>query len=79
MARTTEQIELTVGDREALEALLRSPNEAQSMVLRARIVLMSGAGESVEVISFSTSTSTKAVYKWRNRSKESGCTEIVIT
>jgi len=72
MARTTEQIELTVGDREALEALLRSPKTAQSMVLRARIVLMSGTGESVEAISVLTSTSTKAVYKWRNRFKESG-------
>ncbi len=72
MARTTELIELTVGDRQALEALLRSPKTAQSLALRARIVLMSGAGETVEAIATSTGTSTKAVYKWRNRFKESG-------
>src|SRR6266568_3241785 len=72
MARTTELLELTDGDRQALEALLRSPKTAQSLALRARIVLMSGAGETVEAIATATGTSTKAVYKWRSRFKESG-------
>ena len=72
MARTPENYELTVADRQALEALLRSPKTAQSLVLRARIVLLSGAGETVEAISASTGASTKAVYKWRNRFKMSG-------
>jgi len=72
MARTTEQIELTAGDRQALEALFRSPKTAQSLALRARIILACGAGETVEEIATSIGTSTKAVYKWRNRFKESG-------
>lgn len=72
MARTHENYELTVADRQALEALLRSPKTAQSLVLRTRIVLLSGAGETVEAISASTGASTKAVYKWRNRFKMSG-------
>jgi len=72
MARTPEQFELTAADRQALEALLRSPKTAQSLALRGRIILMSGAGETVEAIAASTATSTKAVYKWRNRFKESG-------
>jgi transposase len=33
---------------------------------------MCGAGDCVEAVSASTGTSTKAVYKWRNRFKESG-------
>src|SRR5512146_2548315 len=72
MARTPENYELTVADRQALEALLRSPKTAQSLALRARIVLLSGAGEAVEAVAASTGASTKAVYKWRNRFKESG-------
>jgi transposase len=72
MARTPEQFELTAADRQALEALLRSQKTAQSLALRGRIILMSGAGEPVEAIAASTATSTKAVYKWRKRFKDSG-------
>jgi len=72
MARTRKNYELTAADQQALEALLRSPKTPQSLVLRARIVLLSGAGETVEAISASTGASTKAVYKWRNRFKVSG-------
>jgi len=72
MARTPENFELTVADRQALEALLRSPKTAQSLVLRARIILLSGAGEAVEAVATSVGASTKAVYKWRNRFKASG-------
>jgi len=72
MARTTEIIELTASDRQALEALLRSPKTAQSLVLRVRIILMSAGGEPVEAIASATKTSTKAVYKWRSRYKKSG-------
>lgn len=72
MARPQENIVLAEADREALETLLRSHKTPQSRVLRARIVLKSGAGESVESISASLGTSTKSVYKWRNRYVESG-------
>jgi transposase len=72
MARTPEKYELTEADRQALEALIRSPKTAQSLALRARIVLLHGAGESVEAIAAKLDVSTKAVYKWRNRFKEFG-------
>ena len=72
MARPQENIELAEADRQALEAVLRSHKTPQSRALRARIVLKSGAGESVEVIAASLGTSTKTVYKWRNRFLESG-------
>ena len=72
MARPQQDIVLTDADREALEAVLRSHKTSQSLALRARIVLKSGAGESVETVAASLGTSTKSVYKWRNRFLESG-------
>jgi transposase len=72
MARPQENIILADADRQALEAVLRSHKTPQSRALRARIVLKSGAGESVEAIATSLGTSTKSVYKWRNRFLESG-------
>jgi len=70
MARTHEKYELTAEDRQPLEALLRSPKAAQSLALRTRIVLLSGAGH-VEVAAL-LGTSTRSVYKWRNRFKVKG-------
>lgn len=72
MARPQQNIELAEADRQALEALLRSHKTPQSRALRARIILKSGAGESVVAIAASLGTSTKAVYKWRNRFLKSG-------
>lgn len=72
MARPQEHISLEEADRQALEALLRSHKTPQSRALRARIILKSGAGESVESISAALGTSTKSIYKWRNRFLEAG-------
>jgi transposase len=72
MARKQDNFILAEADQQALEALLRSHKTPQSRALRARIVLKSGAGESVESIATSLDTSTKSVYKWRNRYIESG-------
>jgi len=63
---------LTEADQQALETVLRSHKTPQSRALRARIVHKSGAGESVETIAAPLGTSTKSVYKWRNRFLESG-------
>ena len=72
MARPQEHISLAEADRKALEAVLRSHKTPQSRALRARIILKSGAGESVESISAALETSTKSIYKWRNRFLEAG-------
>jgi transposase len=72
MARTHEKYEVEDGDREALEALLRSPKTAQSLAFRARVVVLCGAGQTVEEVASSLGTSTRSVYKWRNRFKDSG-------
>lgn len=72
MARTHEKYELSAEDRQVLEALLRSPKAAQSLVLRARIVLLSGAGQTAEEVAALVGTSKLSVYKWRNRFRASG-------
>jgi transposase len=72
MARTHEKYELTAEDRQPLEALLRSPKTPQSLALRSRIVLLSAAGQSVQEVAAALGTSTRSVYKWRNRFKAVG-------
>jgi len=72
MARTHRKYELTAEERQALEALLRSPKTPQSLVLRARIVLQSGAGQTAKEVADSLGTTTLSVYKWRNRFEADG-------
>jgi transposase len=72
MVRTHERYKLKAADRQAIEALLRSPKTAQSLVLRARIVLLCDAEQSAEEVAASLGTSKPSVYKWRNRFKTSG-------
>ena len=69
MARTHEKFQLTEEDRQQLETILRSPKSAQSLVLRSRIVLLSGAGQQAEEVAASLGTSVRSVYKWRKRFK----------
>lgn len=72
MARKHEKHEVTEGERKELEALLRSPKTSQSLALRARIILLCDSGQTVEEVVASLSTSSRSVYKWRNRFKTSG-------
>ena len=72
MARKHDVYELSAADQKALEALLRSPKTAQSLALRARIVLLSGQGHTVEEVSAATGTSTRSIYKWRRRFQAAG-------
>jgi len=72
MARKHLNFELKSTDRQSLEALLRSPKTPQSLVLRARIVLLSGSGQTVESVAASLGSSANTVYKWLNRYKKMG-------
>ena len=72
MARKHDIYKLSAPDQKALEALLRSPKTPQSLALRARIVLLSSQGHTVEAVSESTGTSTRSVYKWRRRFQAAG-------
>jgi transposase len=72
MARTHEVYEISVPDREQLNGLLRSPKTPQSLALRARIILLSAEGKTVEAVSLETAVSSRSIYKWRRRFKAAG-------
>jgi transposase len=72
MARKHENYELSVSDRKTLEVLLRSSKLPQSIAMRARIILLSGTGQTVDAIARSTGTTTASVYKWRKRFRSFG-------
>ena len=72
MARKHDVYELSAANQKALEGLLRSPKTPQSLALRARIVLLSGQGQTVDVVSEATGASTRSVYKWRRRFQAAG-------
>lgn len=72
MARSTERIKLRHGDREQLEAWLRSSTARKSLAERARIVLLSAEGQSAETIGSKLDVTTRTVYKWRQRYRAHG-------
>ncbi|MDQ5988679.1 MAG: IS630 family transposase ISPpu2 [Syntrophus sp. SKADARSKE-3] len=72
MGRPHENYEISDSDRNPLEALIRSPKTPQSLALRARIILLSSSGETVEAVAASTGTTNRSVYKWRKRFKTFG-------
>lgn len=72
MSRTCEVYKLEDNDRETLEALLRSSTTAQSLVHRAKIILLTATGQTVEEVAKILETSERAVYRWRKRYKDHG-------
>jgi len=72
MARTYENYQLQSEDREVLEALLRSPPAAQSLVPRAKIILLTADGQIPQEVADSLETTVRAVYRWRKRFKDHG-------
>ena len=55
-----------------LGTLVRSSKTAQAPALRARIVLLCGAGKTAAEVAGALGVTTATVYKWRNRFRESG-------
>lgn len=72
MSKTHERYKLEDKDREALETLLRSPTAAQSLVHRAKIILLTADGQTVDKVARTLETSERAVYRWRKRFKDQG-------
>lgn len=72
MARTHEIYEISVTDREQLDTLLRSPKTPQSLAQRAKIIVLSAQGKTVEAVSEETGVSSRSIYKWRRRFKAAG-------
>lgn len=72
MARTTDQIKLTRKARVELEALASNGNTAQKIAKRARIVLLSADGLSVNAIMRAADASKTSVWNWPKRYLEAG-------
>ncbi len=70
MARTHDNYQLGAEDREALEALFRSPKAAQSLIQRAHPI--NCCRSDPDEVAESLKTSVRAVYSWRNRFKDQG-------
>jgi len=72
MARTPDVYEISDSDKTALAALLRSPKTPQSVALRARIVLLSAEGNTVDAVAQATGASVRSIYEWRRRFQAAG-------
>lgn len=70
MARTHENYIISAEEKQALDALLRSPKTAQSIVERAHIILLTTAGKTSEEVAIDLGITTRKVYRWRKRFKE---------
>ncbi|MEN8136781.1 MAG: IS630 family transposase [Thermodesulfobacteriota bacterium] len=70
MARTHENYTITVEEQQALDALLRSPKTAQSIAVRAQIIILTSAGKKSEEVATDLGITTRKVYRWRKRFKE---------
>ncbi len=72
MARKHDVYEISGSEQKALAALLRSPKAPQSLARRARIVLLSAEGKTVEAVAEMTGASVRSIYEWRRRFKAAG-------
>jgi len=72
MARTHEKYTITEEQLLALESLLRAPNTAQGLALRAKIVLLTASGKTAEEVATKLETTIRRVYRWRIRFKKLG-------
>ena len=72
MAIRTCCMEVSRGDQHELEAWLRSQTIAQSLAMRARIVLGSAQGESIRELAQRLGVSQPTVCLWRRRYRMQG-------
>src|SRR5215813_1854347 len=72
MGRPNEALMISEGDRLQLQSLVRSRSMPHSLVRRARIVLLSGDGESNREVARRCGVSAPAVSHWRRRYQERG-------
>lgn len=67
VGRPKAKLELSSEEREQLKAIVRRQSSSQSMVMRARIVLLAGSGVDNQDVAEELSTSPQTVCKWRKR------------
>jgi len=70
--RTSRRLEVSAEDKAEIDRLIRSPKTAQRVVLRSRIVLLSGEGVSTGSIVEGLGTTHSTVTLWRNRYEKEG-------
>ena len=70
--RTSRGIKVNDADRVELERIVRAPTTEQRVVVRARIVLLSGKGAGTGSICARLRTTTSTVTLWRNRYEAEG-------
>ena len=70
--RTSRGIKVNDADRVELERIVRAPTTEQRVVVRARIVLLSGKGAGTGSICERLRTTTSTVTLWRNRYEAEG-------
>jgi putative transposase len=74
MGRPKVPLQLSVGQREQLEGLVKSRSLPAGLVLRARIILLSVAGKTNQEIADQLEVTNATVGKWRQRFLERGVT-----
>jgi transposase len=74
---TSRRLTVSDEDRQALERVVRAPSTPQKVVLRAKIVLMSGEGQSTASIVAGLGTTYPTVTLWRERYEQGGV-EIIV-
>jgi len=72
MGRANQALMVSEADRLQLQALVRSRSMPHSLVRRARIVLLSGDGQSNREVARRCGVSAPAVSHWRRRYQERG-------
>jgi transposase len=70
--RISRRIAVREADKAALERIVRAPTTEQRVVLRARIVLLTGEGAGTGSICQRLATTTSTVTLWRNRYEAEG-------
>jgi transposase len=72
MGRANTALTISEADRAQLDSMVRSRSMPHSLVRRARIVLLSGAGQSNREVARRCGVSAPAVSHWRRRYQERG-------
>ena len=76
MAKKPDLFALDAADREELESWLRASTTRQSLVQRAKILLLSDDGLKVREITEKLDCSPQSVYKWRRRYAGEGLSDL---
>lgn len=72
MGKQIRVIELSASERSELKSIVNKRTSPQQMVLRAKIILLTARGDSVEKIMQQLSTTKSTIRKWKQRFLQSG-------